>query len=257
MKITGRTLGLTLMAVVLSLAISGLLQTSQGKDKSPIRVVVWSEGTADKAVYPNDINGAIAEHLGKAKGVSVKTVNFSDPEHGLTQEVLNNTDVLFWWGHKLHGKVSDEVVDRVVKRVKENGMGFVAVHSGHHSKPFKALLNATGNLKAKNDGTPEHITVVAPNHPLAKGVKNFTIPKEEIYMEPFDVPEPEVIVFRSKWDSGQEFRSGCVWTVGKGKVVYFRPGHETFPALNQPEVVKVLTNAALWAGAKNGKEARP
>ena len=95
------------------------------------------------------------------------------------------------------------------------------------------------------------------SHPIAKGVKDFTIPKEEIYMEPFDVPEPQVLVFRSKWDSGEEFRSGCVRTAGKGKVFYFRPGHETFPVYNQPEVVKILTNAAFWAGTKNGKDARP
>ena len=257
MKKVKLTIGMTIVALIVSIIIGGPFQTSQGKEKTAIRVLVWSEGSAPKDVYPNDINGAIAEHLGKVKGLTVKTANLSDPDQGLSQAALDNTDVLFWWGHRYHNKVNQEVGDRIVKRVKEGGMGFVAVHSAHHSQPFKALLSATGNLTAKNEGTPEHIHVVTASHPIAKGVKDFTIPKEEEYLEPFDVPQPETLVFRSKWDNGHEFRSGCVWTAGKGKVFYFRPGHESYPTMHQPEVVKILTHAAFWAGSKNGKEARP
>lgn len=257
MKKAKWTAGMIPAVLLGSIIIGGLFQAGVAKEKTGLRVLVWSEGSAPKDVYPNDINTAIAEHLGKVKGLAVKTANLSDPEQGLSQAALDNTDVLFWWGHKYHGQISQEAVDRIVKRVKEGGMGFVAIHSAHHSKPFKTLLNASGDLKARNDGSPEHIHVVTSNHPIAKGIKDFTIPKTEMYIEPFKVPDPEAVVFHSKWDTGEEFRSGCVWTVGKGKVFYFRPGHETYPIMHNPTVVKILTNAAFWAGSKNGKAAHP
>ncbi|MBI1748444.1 MAG: ThuA domain-containing protein [Acidobacteria bacterium] len=164
------------VAFFVIVCVATLSPISLAKQKADIRVLAWSEGTADKAIYPNDINSALAEHLGKIKGLSVKTANFSDPDHGLTQRALDQTDVLFWWGHRHHNKVDQKVVDRVVKRVKEGGMGLVALHSSHFSRPFKALLNTTGTLTSKDEGTAEHIQVVTPGHPIAKGIKDFTIP---------------------------------------------------------------------------------
>lgn len=244
--------------VILSTIVSGSLQMLLSKDKPSVRVLVWSEASAPKNVYPNDINAAIAEHLSKQKNLIVKTASLNDPEQGLSQEALDNTDVLFWWGHKYHNKVEGAAVDRIIKRVKEGGMGFVAIHSAHYSKPFKALLNAPADLGGwREDGSPEHVHVVTPSHPIAKGIKDFTIPHTEMYNEPFKVPEPEVVVFHSKWDKGEEFRSGCIWTIGKGKVFYFRPGHETYPIMHDPNVVKILTNAAFWAAAKDNKEKQP
>jgi len=99
------------------------------------------------------------------------------------------------------------------------------------------------------DGKPSHVRVLLPKHPLAKGLpKTFDIPHTEMYDEPFHVPVPDEIVFEETWDAGEKFRSGSVWQVGKGKVVYFRPGHETFDVYKQPETLQIVENAVRWLG---------
>ena len=101
----------------------------------------------------------------------------------------------------------------------------------------------------RGDGKPSHITTVAPNHPIAKGLPlKFDIPHTEMYDEPFHVPTPDTVVFEERWDLGEFFRAGCVWNVGKGRVFYYRPGHETFDVFIQPESLKIVENAARWLG---------
>ena len=159
-------------------------------------MVVWSEGTAPKNVYPDDINTAIAEGLKPMKGWDVVTANLKDPDQGLPDAMLNSANVLIWWGHQKHGDVKDELVQKIVKRVNEDGMGFIATHSAHYSKPLKALLGTNCGWKYYiDDGTPVELIVKAPKHPIAKGIKNFTIPKTERYGDPFEVPTPETLIF--------------------------------------------------------------
>jgi len=100
------------------------------------RVVVWSEGSAPKDVYPKDINTAVAEGLKPLKDWEVVTASLSDPGQGVPEELLNKTDVLIWWGHVRHGEVKDENVARIVKRVKEDGMGF---RSEEHTSELQSL----------------------------------------------------------------------------------------------------------------------
>jgi trehalose utilization protein len=217
------------------------------------RVVVWSEGTApEDKVYTNDINAAIAEGLRSLEGWEVITASLQDPDQGLSPERLNSTDVLIWWGHKKHGEVKDELVDRIVARVKEQGMGFISLHSSHFAKPFRRLMGTRCSWREyKADGTSARIIVKEPNHPIARGVKDFTLPRIERYGEPFAVPPPEVVVLDgiyTKPDGTTEpGRMGMCWTVGKGKVFYFTPGHETYPDFFMPEVRQILRNAVLWA----------
>jgi len=214
----------------------------------PVRVLVWSEGTAPKNVYPHDINGAIAEYLNTCEGSIAKAASLKDPDQGLSDTVLSQTDVLIWWGHVLHGEVTDEAVDRIVRHVKERGMGFIALHSSHWSKPFTRLMGTSGNWRAfREDGKPEYIHVAAPGHPIAEGISDFAIPQTEMYADPFEVPEPEALIFTSRWDAGETARSGLTWKVGKGRVFYFRPGHETYPIFFNETVRKILRNAVLWA----------
>jgi trehalose utilization protein len=97
------------------------------------------------------------------------------------------------------------------------------------------------------DGKPSHLRVLLPKHPLAKDLpEQFDIPHTEMYDEPFHVPPADEYVFEERWDSGEHFRSGGVWRLGKGRVVYFRPGHETFDVFKQPEVLKIVENAVRW-----------
>ena len=95
------------------------------------------------------------------------------------------------------------------------------------------------------------MTVMRPNHPIAAGLpRQFDLPQTEMYDEPFQVPEPDVVIFQEVWDSGEQFRSGCLWRVGRGQVFYFRPGHETYPVYTQAETMKILDNAVRWLAAQ-------
>ncbi len=218
---------------------------------SKVRALVWDELTAPKKAYPKGINGAIVEVLNASDDVEAKAADITMPEQGLTEKALAEADVLLWWGHQKHGEVTDKATARVVKRVKEGGMGFIPIHSAHYSKPFRALMGTECGLGGwREDDMPERLHVVMPNHPIAKGIVDFVIPKTEMYSEPFAVPPPEVVVFESRWDKGEYFRSGCVWTVGNGRVFYFRPGHETNPIMRQDEVKKILHKAVLWAAKR-------
>lgn len=219
---------------------------------TPVRVTVWNEYRHEKqnpkiaAIYPQGIHGAIAGYL-RGHGCIVTTATLDEPEHGLTEHVLENTDVLVWWGHVAHDEVKDEIVARVHDRVLR-GMGLIVLHSGHFSKIFKRLMGTTCNLKWREAGERERLWVVAPGHPIADGIgEYFEIPHEEMYGEFFDIPEPETLVFVSWFQGGEVFRSGCCYRRGQGRIFYFRPGHETYPTYHQPEVLRVIGNAVRWA----------
>lgn len=221
-----------------------------------IKVTVWNEGLheqtndAVKAVYPSGIHQVIADGLRELSGpgeLSVRTATLEEPEHGLTQEVLEQTDVLLWWGHRAHDKVEDAVVERAQKRVLE-GMGLIVLHSGHFSKLFKRLLGTSCGLTWRDDGERERLWVIRPGHPIAQGIDTcIELEKTEMYGEPFGVPEPEEQVFISWFEGGEVFRSGCCWRRGQGKIFYFRPGHETFPIYYHASIRRVLLNAVRWA----------
>jgi trehalose utilization protein len=224
----------------------------------PIRVTVWNEGRHEKtseevrAVYPNGIHGAIAEGL-SLPGFKVRTATLDEPEHGLPEDVLANTDVLTWWGHMAHDAVSDAVVARIQKRVVLGGMGLIVLHSGHMSKIFRALMGTTCDLKWREAGEKERIWVVEPGHVIADGLgEHFELPHEEMYGERFDIPAPDSLVMLSWFTGGEVFRSGCCFTRGKGHIFYFRPGHETFPTYYDKNVRKVISNAVKWAAPEAG-----
>lgn len=220
---------------------------------SKINVTVWNEYIHEVTskevgeIYPKGIHGCIAEFLQNA-GMNTKTATLEEPEHGLTNEVLENTDVLIWWGHVAHEKVSDEIVDRVHKRVQE-GMGLIVLHSGHASKIFSKICGTNSDeLRWREDGKREILWVIEPGHPIVSGLEEkIIIPQEEMYGERFNIPQPDELVFISWFEGGEVFRSGCTYHCGKGKVFYFRPGHEAFPIYHMPEIQKVITNAVNWA----------
>ena len=218
-----------------------------------IRVTVWGENVHEKThpevakIYPKGMHNTIAEGLRESSILEVSAATLDQPQHGLTAEVLDKTDVLFWWGHAAHDKVADEIVNRVQTRVLQ-GMGLVVLHSGHYSKIFKRMLGTSCSLTWREAGEKERVWVCNPGHPIAQGLGTyFEIPHEEMYGEPFGIPAPDETLFVSWFEGGEVFRSGCTWKRGNGKIFYFRPGHETYPTYFQKEVKLVLQNAAHWA----------
>lgn len=219
----------------------------------PIRVTVWGENVHEqknKAVadnYPIGMHGQIAKLVNEDKTLKATTVTLQDPEHGMTEKKLNETDVLIWWGHAAHGAVDDAIAERVVQRVWQ-GMGLIVLHSGHHSKVFKKLMGTAANLHWREAGERERLWVVNPGHPIAKGLPEyFELENEEMYGEPFTVPEPLETVFVSWFQGGEVFRSGLTYRRGAGNIFYFRPGHETYPTYHDATVGRVIRNAVNWA----------
>lgn len=238
-----------------ALALAGCLLPGTASAADKRLVVVWSEGTAPKNVYPRDINTAIAEGLQTLTGWEVVTAGLADPDQGLSEERLNQTDVLIWWGHQKHGEVSDGLVDRIERRVKEQGMGFIALHSSHFAKPYKRLMGTRCSWRDyKADGTSARVIVKLQDHPIARGVSDFDLPKIEFYGEPFAVPTPEAVpvdgVYTRPNGTTEPCRMGLCWTVGKGRVFYFVPGHETYDDFFRPEVRQIIRNAVEWAAPK-------
>jgi trehalose utilization protein len=221
-------------------------------DAATPRITVWNEFWYERNVpevarhYPDGIHALLAQRF-KRDGFPVRTATLDEPQHGLTTEVLDKTDVLVWWAHKRHDDVSDDVVARVQSQV-HSGMGLVMLHSGHFSKVFRALMGTTCTLNWRVDGQRERVWVVAPDHPIAAGLPaHFELQQEEAYGEFFDIPPPDQLVLVSWFKGGEVFRSGCCFTRGHGRIFYFRPGHETFPTFHDSNVQRVIVNAARWA----------
>lgn len=221
---------------------------------TPIRVLVWSEGTASKDVYPADVNAAIADGLRGLSDVEVRTASLADPDQGLSDEALRNTDVLIWWGHLKHDEVRNDRVAAIARRVRHEGMGFIATHSAHGAKPLKALLGAECGWKGGRfeDGSAVDLHITAPRHPIARDLKDFRIPHTERYEGVFEAPKPDVLIFDGNYQAtGSKARQGMVWTLGKGRVFYFQPGHESYPIYFQDEVRQVFRNAVRWCSDRS------
>lgn len=218
-----------------------------------IKVTVWNEFVHERknervaAIYPNGIHNTIKEFLDADGDFEVKTATLEETDCGISKELLENTDVLLWWGHCAHDKVSDEAAALVQEAVL-SGMGFIALHSAHHSKPFKKLMGTTCNLSWRDDADMERIWTIKPGHPIAKGIdRYFELPHVETYAEPFDIPEPDELIFGGWYEGGEIFRSGCCFNRGNGKIFYFQPGHETFPIYKDKNVQTIIKNAIRWA----------
>lgn len=219
-----------------------------------IRVTIWNEfvhekeeDSLPKAAYPNGIHMALKEILGANEDFQIRTATLEEPDCGLPQSVLDETDVLIWWGHMKHSSVPDDVVNRVTARVL-GGMGFIPLHSGHMSRPFMKLMGTTCNLRWRESNDRERLWVTSPGHPIAKGLPtHFEIPDEETYGEFFDIPTPDEVVLMGWFSGGEVFRSGCCFTRGAGRIFYFQPGHETNRTYYIPEVAQVIANAVRWA----------
>jgi len=218
-----------------------------------IRVTVWNEYIHEQShsevrrIYPLGIHSVLAGALREYSELQVRTATLREPEHGLSEDVLKQTDVLIWWGHAAHNEVEDAVAARVQERVIE-GMGLVALHSAHLSKPFKRLMGTSCHLCWREAGERERVWVINPGHPIAKGIDRFIeLENSECYGEPFGIPAPDEQVFISWFEGGEVFRGGNCWTRGSGRIFYFSPGHESYPIYHNPQIQRVIFNAVIWA----------
>lgn len=209
------------------------------------------ESEVVRAVYPRGIHGALGDAVKRFHpGAEIRFATLREPEHGLTESVLDATDVLIWWGHKAHDEVEDAVVDRVQHAVL-GGMGLVVLHSGHYSKPFQRLLGTNASLKWREADEKERLWSLQPSHPILAGIPDyFELEREEMYGERFDVPDPDELLMISWFQGGEVFRSLATWRRGHGTIVYFRPGHETYPTYHDANVQRVVANAAAFAAAR-------
>lgn len=223
--------------------------------ETALRLHIWNEGVHEAkndpqsiaTIYPDGMHVAIAEGLRRhLPDAHMSTSTLADEDHGLTEEKLSETDVLFWWGHIAHDDVDEVVVERIQRHVL-GGMGLVVLHSGHFSKIFTRLLGTTCSLKWRNEGERELVWTVNPTHPIAHNVPSpLIIPEQEMYGEYFDVPEPDSLVFISSFSGGEVFRSGLTYTRGLGRIFYFSPGDQEYPVYHHPDIQQVMANAARW-----------
>jgi trehalose utilization protein len=218
----------------------------------PIRVTIWNENIHERtnalvaSLYPDGIHGRLAQGLASPE-LSIRTATLEQPLHGLSDDVLQSTDVMLWWGHMAHGQVDDAIVEKVQQRVWE-GMGLIVLHSGHFSKIFRRLMGTPCALKWREAGEMERVWIINRNHPITAGLPEFfEITHEEMYGEPFSIPEPMETLMISHFEGGEVFRSGCTWQRGAGRVFYFRPGHEAYPTYHDQTVLQVIANAIRWA----------
>ncbi|MDA0818157.1 MAG: ThuA domain-containing protein [Planctomycetota bacterium] len=296
------------LGIVISVNAAGPTPCVEAAE-GPIRVVVWDEQQpTQKEAYDNFLGNCIADHLQSLPGFEVRSLNIKDAELGLSTEILDFAEVMFWWGHVRQADVTPEVGKAIVERVKAGRLTLVALHSAHWSTPFIKAMNERAWLdlrerswadlpatllsveevpaepyKAPNrdsrltpatdvrkfpdgrvavrlhlpnccfpgyrsDGKPSQVRVLDESHPLTAGLPaTFSLPRTEMYDEPFHVPAPDHVLVEECWEPGEWFRSVMLWELGQGQVVYIRPGHETFPVYKDAHMLRLIENAARFA----------
>ena len=172
-----------------------------------IRVTVWNEYVHEREyegiakVYPKGIHGCIADFLDTDEDITVRCATLDMENQGISEEMLENTDVLIWWAHARHEEITDENV-LLIQEAVLGGMGLIALHSAHCSKIMKALMGTTMSLNWRNNDS-ETLQCVKTLHQIANGVPSvIDIPHEEMYSEWFDIPKPDDIVFEGTFSKG-------------------------------------------------------
>jgi len=225
-----------------------------------MRVLIWNEFLHEQendvvaGIYPDGIHGTLAKAFAQHGETHVEAATLREPGHGLSRERLAETDVLLWWGHKAHDEVSDEAATLVQEAVL-SGMGLVVLHSGHLSKPFTRLMGTHGSLRWREADEKERLWNLRPDHPIMADIPDYVeIEQEEMYGERFDIPEPDELLMISWFQGGEVFRSVCTWQRGLGRVVYVRPGHETYPTYHHDQIQRIIVQAASWAQARTRRD---
>ena len=186
--------------------------------------MIWPDG------YPDETSNAAWVATNKPKLISdppmpksgAKPANWIKPEQGkaVRKFVEDGGSALF-----LHNVTHVGLTDPDFRHV----LG--AAYAGH--PPIR-----TFKVKIKN-----------PDHPIVKGVKEFTVTDEQHYME-YD-KDPKSIFLESVNEDGLKFNNsvsapaGWAYDYGKGRVCYLSPGH-LLTVLWNPEYIKMQHNAVHW-----------
>lgn len=221
-----------------------------------MKVIVFSEFNASMLseegvkAYPETL-GVCLKELFSEGGNDVTLVKLD--ENGaeeFNQSDLENADVIVWWAHWYHGKVKDELAQKVISGVHK-GQGLICLHSAHKSKVFMGLTGTSGSLKWREVGEKQRLWCVDLTHPINDGLGEFVdIEHEEMYGEPFDIPTPDELVYLGWFQGGEALRSGFVLKRGRGKMFYLNCGHETYPVYKNQGIRKILTNALFYVAPK-------
>jgi trehalose utilization protein len=221
-------------------------------------VLVWSDDAlgdalepAARQLHPEGVAHTVACGLRgelETSGAEIAVAGLHEADQGLSVERLDAADVLVWWGHEAHEDLEDRIAEAVQRAVLD-GLGLIALHSAHHSKPFRALMGTSCDLRWREQGDDQElIWTLDRSHPIAAGISNpIELGRHEVYGEPFEIPAPDQLVFLSSFTGGEVFRSGCCFQRGLGRIFYFGPGHETHRVFEHPEVRRVIANAVMWA----------
>ena len=148
-------------------------------------------------IYPEGIEGALSSFISKEEDMYVTKAVLADPDQGLSEERLANTDVLVFWSHKYWRDLDDETAERVQKHVLE-GMGIILLHSAHASKVFARIMGTrTQSLRWREADERQRYWIVAPAHPITQGLEGeyFDVPMDETYAEYFEIPRPDEQIF--------------------------------------------------------------
>ena len=218
-----------------------------------LRVTVWNEFYDEKQwpeildIYPGGVHQAIKRFLDRENDLEVTVSTQQDTEQGLSQELLDRTDVLIWYSHMEKEPIAEERIDAVIRRVLD-GMGLIFLHSSLGSQLASQLLGARGHGTYREIGEKERVWVIDRSHPIAQGLNEyFEFPQSEMYGEPCDIPTPDELIFISWYAGGNAARSGYTYRRGAGKIFYFSPGHAWYDVMNREEFQTVVKNAVRRA----------
>ena len=220
-----------------------------------IRVTIWNEFHDDKRwkiitdLYPGGVHAYLGKVLGEQNTdfeITVKTLD--DPDQGLSDELLDQTDVLLWYSHVRDHLVESGRIQKIISRVVGEGMGLIFLHSGVFSTLAKSLIGPRGGGAYREIEELERVFVIDRSHPIADGLPEyFEFPASEMYSEPNDIPTPDELVFISWYAGGNVGRSGYTYKRGAGKVFCFTPGHSWYDVMLYPEFHQVVANGIRWA----------
>ena len=219
-----------------------------------ICVTVWCDGSDElrhaeiPQLYPGGIARYTAEYLREDTALEVRISAFQDAAYGLGDDLLQETDVLVMYSHFFNDQLPQDRLDAVCRRVREQGMGLVLLHSALWMNLTRQLVGPCGYAAYREIGEKERVWTVLPDHPIASGMPvSFEFQHSEMYQESAGFPRPDDVIFLSWYEGGEASRAGVTWTRGKGRIFYFSPGHAMYDVMQSAHYHQVVRNGVRWA----------